>query len=97
MLARPTTTFPPDNIDQTRRWIHIPPLQLRRADRGSGSRSCRNGIPPYPAVKGKDLMVALDMAPGPSVGRLFAARLADPELNTADALIAAARGLALAR
>jgi len=51
------------------------------------------------AVTGKDLMAALDMPPGPSVGRLLAALLdrvlADPALNTADALTAAARGLEL--
>jgi hypothetical protein len=51
-------------------------------------------------VTGKDLMIALDMPPGPSVGRLLTALLdrvlADPALNTADALIAAARGLELA-
>ena len=50
-------------------------------------------------MTGKDLMVALDMAPGPSVGRLLATLLdrvrTHPELNTADALIAAARGLEL--
>jgi tRNA nucleotidyltransferase (CCA-adding enzyme) len=51
------------------------------------------------AVTGKDLMTALDMPPGPSVGRLLTALLdrvlADPALNTADALIATARGLEL--
>jgi tRNA nucleotidyltransferase (CCA-adding enzyme) len=51
------------------------------------------------AVTGKDLMTALDMPPGPLVGRLLAALLdrvlADPALNTPDALIAAARGLEL--
>jgi len=50
-------------------------------------------------VTGKDLMAALDMPPGPSVGRLLTALLDrvldDPALNTADALIAAARGLEL--
>ncbi|HEX3758269.1 MAG TPA: hypothetical protein VHW23_06165 [Kofleriaceae bacterium] len=51
------------------------------------------------AVTGKDLMTALAMSPGPLVGRLLAALLdrvlADPALNTADALIATARGLEL--
>jgi tRNA nucleotidyltransferase (CCA-adding enzyme) len=51
------------------------------------------------AVTGKDLMTALEMAPGPLVGRLLAALLdrvlADPSLNTADRLIAVARGLEL--
>jgi tRNA nucleotidyltransferase (CCA-adding enzyme) len=51
------------------------------------------------AVTGKDLMAALDMPPGPLVGRLLAALLdrvlVDPALNTAEALIAAARGLEL--
>lgn len=51
------------------------------------------------AVTGKDLMAALDMPPGPLVGRLLAALLdrvlGDPALNTADALIAVARGLEL--
>jgi hypothetical protein len=44
-------------------------------------------------------MTALEMAPGPLVGRLLAALLdrvlVDPSLNTADRLIAAARGLEL--
>jgi hypothetical protein len=44
-------------------------------------------------------MVALDMAPGPLVGRLLQALLdrvlQAPELNTADQLIAIARGLEL--
>jgi hypothetical protein len=51
------------------------------------------------AVTGKDLMAALDLRPGPLVGRLLAALLervlVDPSLNTAEALIAAARGLEL--
>jgi tRNA nucleotidyltransferase (CCA-adding enzyme) len=51
------------------------------------------------AVTGKDLMVALDMQPGPAIGRLLAALLdrvlTDPALNTADQLIAIARGLEL--
>jgi hypothetical protein len=51
------------------------------------------------AVTGKNLMTALDMPPGPLVGRLLTALLGrvldDPALNTADALIAAARGLEL--
>jgi tRNA nucleotidyltransferase (CCA-adding enzyme) len=53
------------------------------------------------AVTGKDLMLALEMPPGPGVGRLLAALLdrvlIDPALNTADQLIAIARGLELAR
>jgi tRNA nucleotidyltransferase (CCA-adding enzyme) len=51
------------------------------------------------AVTGKDLMTALEMAPGPLVGRLLAALLdrvlADPALNARDDLIAIARGLEL--
>jgi hypothetical protein len=51
------------------------------------------------AVTGGDLMAALDMNPGPAVGRLLAALLdrvlAEPELNTRDPLIAIARGLEL--
>ena len=51
------------------------------------------------AVTGKDVMTALDMLPGPLVGRLLAALLDrvldDPALNQRDALIAAARGLEL--
>ena len=49
------------------------------------------------AVTGKDLLVALDLAPGPRVGQLLAALLdrvlAEPALNTRDQLIAVARGL----
>jgi len=51
------------------------------------------------AVTGKDVMTALDMQPGPLVGRLLGALLDrvldDPALNQRDALIAAARGLEL--
>ncbi|TMQ10324.1 MAG: hypothetical protein E6J91_26990 [Deltaproteobacteria bacterium] len=51
------------------------------------------------AVTGKDLMAALEMSPGPAIGRLLAALLdrvlADPALNTRDPLIAVARGLEL--
>jgi len=51
------------------------------------------------AVTGKDLMVALEMQPGPGVGRLLAALLdrvlIDPALNTRDQLIAISRGLEL--
>jgi tRNA nucleotidyltransferase (CCA-adding enzyme) len=51
------------------------------------------------AVTGKDLIDALDMQPGPLIGRLLAALLdrvlADPALNTHDRLIALARGLEL--
>jgi tRNA nucleotidyltransferase (CCA-adding enzyme) len=51
------------------------------------------------AVAGKDLIVALEMLPGPAVGRLLAALLdrvlVDPSLNTRDQLIATARGLEL--
>jgi tRNA nucleotidyltransferase (CCA-adding enzyme) len=52
------------------------------------------------AVTGGDLLAALEMQPGPAVGRLLAVLLdrvlADPALNTRDALIAIARGLELA-
>jgi len=51
------------------------------------------------AVTGKDLLVALDLRPGPVVGRLLAAlldrTLTDPAINTRDQLIALARGLEL--
>ena len=51
------------------------------------------------AVTGKDLMAALEMPPGPQLGRLLAALLDrafdDPSLNQRDALIATARGLEL--
>lgn len=51
------------------------------------------------AVTGKDLIDALEMQPGPRIGRVLAALLdrvlADPVLNTRDQLIALARGLAL--
>lgn len=51
------------------------------------------------ATTGKDLLVALDMQPGPAVGRLLAAlldrALADPTINTKDQLIAISRGLEL--
>ncbi|HET9622708.1 MAG TPA: hypothetical protein VFP84_15150, partial [Kofleriaceae bacterium] len=51
------------------------------------------------AVTGKDLLVALDMLPGPGLGRLLAALvdrvLVDPALNTRDALIGLARQLQL--
>jgi len=51
------------------------------------------------AVTGKDLIVALDMKPGPLLGRLLAAlmdrALADPTINTKEQLIAIARGLEL--
>jgi tRNA nucleotidyltransferase (CCA-adding enzyme) len=51
------------------------------------------------AVAGQDLMVALDMPPGPLVGRLLAALLDrvihDPAINTRDQLIALSRGLEL--
>jgi len=51
------------------------------------------------AVTGTDLMRALDMLPGPAIGRLLAALLdrvlADPALNTRDLLIAISRGLEL--
>ena len=51
------------------------------------------------AITGKDLMTALDMPPGPGIGRLLAAlldrALTDPAINTADRLIAIARGLEL--
>ena len=51
------------------------------------------------AITGKDLMVALEMQPGPLIGRLLAALLdrvlTDPGLNARDPLIALARGLEL--
>jgi tRNA nucleotidyltransferase (CCA-adding enzyme) len=51
------------------------------------------------AVTGKDLMTALDMQPGPLIGRLLTALLdrvlSDSTLNTRDLLIALARGLEL--
>ncbi len=51
------------------------------------------------AVTGKDLLIALDMQPGPAVGRLLTALLdrvlTDPALNTRDQLIAISRGLEL--
>jgi len=51
------------------------------------------------AVAGKDLMVALEMPPGPAVGRLLAALLDrvlnEPAINTPERLIAIARGLEL--
>jgi tRNA nucleotidyltransferase (CCA-adding enzyme) len=51
------------------------------------------------AVTGKDLMTALDMPAGPALGRILAVLLErvldDPALNTAEALIAIARGLEL--
>jgi len=51
------------------------------------------------AVTGKDLMVALEMQPGPALGRLLAALLdrvlTNPALNTPDQLIAISRGLEL--
>jgi tRNA nucleotidyltransferase (CCA-adding enzyme) len=51
------------------------------------------------AITGKDLLVELEMEPGPAVGRLLAALLdrvlADPARNTRDQLIAIARGLEL--
>lgn len=51
------------------------------------------------AVTGNDLITALEMQPGPTVGRLLACLLdrvlADPALNTKDSLIAIARGLEL--
>ena len=51
------------------------------------------------AVAGKDLITALDMKPGPLVGRILAALLDrvidDPTINTRDRLIAVARGLEL--
>ena len=51
------------------------------------------------AVAGKDLITALDMKPGPLVGRILAALLDrvldDPTLNTRDSLITVARGLEL--
>jgi tRNA nucleotidyltransferase (CCA-adding enzyme) len=51
------------------------------------------------AVAGKDLMLALEMAPGPAVGRLLAVLLdrvlGNPALNTPDQLIAISRGLEL--
>ncbi|HEX4417289.1 MAG TPA: hypothetical protein VH165_05290 [Kofleriaceae bacterium] len=51
------------------------------------------------AVTGKDLLVALDMIPGPALGRLLTVLLervlGDPALNTREALIALARGLEL--
>jgi tRNA nucleotidyltransferase (CCA-adding enzyme) len=47
------------------------------------------------AIAGKDLMTALDLAPGPAVGRILALLLdhvlEDPTRNTRDALIARAR------
>jgi tRNA nucleotidyltransferase (CCA-adding enzyme) len=51
------------------------------------------------ALTGGELMAALEMQPGPAVGRLLAALLdrvlGDPSLNTADQLIAVSRGLEL--
>jgi tRNA nucleotidyltransferase (CCA-adding enzyme) len=51
------------------------------------------------AVTGADLMAALEMRPGPLVGRLLAAlldrALADPAINAREPLIALARGLEL--
>jgi tRNA nucleotidyltransferase (CCA-adding enzyme) len=51
------------------------------------------------AVTGHDLIVALDMLPGPAVGRLLAVlldrALDQPEINAKDPLIAIARGLEL--
>jgi tRNA nucleotidyltransferase (CCA-adding enzyme) len=51
------------------------------------------------AVTGKDLMTALEMQPGPLIGRLLAAlldrALDDPAVNQRDALIALARSLEL--
>ncbi len=51
------------------------------------------------AVAGKELITALDMKPGPLVGRILAALLDrvldDPTINTRGALIAVARGLEL--
>jgi tRNA nucleotidyltransferase (CCA-adding enzyme) len=51
------------------------------------------------AVTGGDLLSALEMQPGPAVGRLLAVLLdrvlGDPALNTRDQLIAIARGLEL--
>ena len=51
------------------------------------------------AVTGRDLLVALDMLPGPALGRLLAVLLdrvlIDPALNTRDQLIAMSRGLEL--
>ncbi len=51
------------------------------------------------AVAGKDLIAALDMKPGPQVGRILAAlldrALSDPSINTREGLIAIARGLEL--
>jgi tRNA nucleotidyltransferase (CCA-adding enzyme) len=52
------------------------------------------------AVKGKDLMTALGMKPGPALGRILAQLLdqvlVDPARNTREGLIAAARQLELA-
>ncbi len=51
------------------------------------------------ALAGKDLIAALEMKPGPLVGRILGALLervlVDPSLNTREALIAVARGLEL--
>ena len=51
------------------------------------------------AVTGQDLMTALEMPPGPQLGRLLTAlldrTLDDPSLNQRDSLIAVARGLEL--
>lgn len=51
------------------------------------------------AIAGKELIAALEMKPGPLVGRILAALLdrvlVDPSLNTREALIAVARGLEL--
>jgi tRNA nucleotidyltransferase (CCA-adding enzyme) len=51
------------------------------------------------AVTGKDLLIALDMLPGPALGRLLAVLLervlVDPSLNTRDSLIELARHLVL--
>ncbi|HEY0190970.1 MAG TPA: hypothetical protein VGC42_07580 [Kofleriaceae bacterium] len=50
-------------------------------------------------ITGKDLLVALDMLPGPALGRILAVLLdrviGDPQLNARDALIAIARTLEL--
>jgi hypothetical protein len=47
-------------------------------------------------VSGKDLMTALALPPGPAIGKLLAQLfdrvLAEPQLNTREALLAAARG-----
>ena len=83
-------------------------VALWRADRATGlaDRAAAIALRKDPlavgelAVTGKDLMAALEMPPGPGIGRLLAVLLdrvlADPALNTADQLIAIARGLELA-